>query len=187
MRKISTPLQRAFSKSSLNWKSISIGVLASVIFIVALGGFTLLTSKPRVAAWKTFRSSREIGISFEYPSDWYTVKSAGSNIPVLIPADENAIGISIYCHAESSEKIIAWLASHEDLVISERISIQGNTARKIHTQGRGGGERLELLIKGVECSGQKQTLRLTMFSNQTISPKHKNDFEHIISTFKFLD
>lgn len=187
MPKISAHQQTSSSKKTLNRNNLILGILGVVILLVTIGSFLLFTSRSEESGWKTFRSFQEVKISFEYPSDWQVVKSAGSNAPILIPEDRNSIGVTIYCYAKSSDKIIAWLASHENLISSEQISINGYTARKIRTQGRSGGERLELLIKDVGCSGKTQTLRLTMFSNQTISPKYKNYFDRIVSSFNFTD
>jgi hypothetical protein len=174
-------------KNPLNWENILTALLVVVIFVAAIGSFILFSSKSTVETWKVFQSNQEVGVSFEYPSNWRTVKSEGADMPVLIPVEENSLGVTIYCYPQSSDKIIGWLASHEDLVSSEQISIGGYNARKIHSQGRGGGERLELLVKEVDCSGKLQTLRLTMYADKTISPKYKSYFDHIISSFKFVD
>jgi hypothetical protein len=186
MSEISTSKKR-LSKRPPSWKNILLGVFLGIIFTVAVGSFALFSFKPEVPAWKIFKSGQEVSVSFEYPSDWQVVQSVGANIPVLIPKEGRSIGITIYCYPKSSDKIIAWLASHEDLVSSKQISIDRYDARKIHSQGRGGGERLELLIKEVECSGKTQTLRLTMFSNKTIPLRYQKDFDHIVSSLKLAD
>ncbi len=187
MSKLSAHQQTFSLPKSLNWNNTILGLLAAVTLLAVIGSFLLFSAEPKDVGWKVFRSSRQMGISFEYPSSWQTIKSTGSNVPILIPEDRNSPGVTIYCYAESSDKIIAWLASHEDLVSSERVSVENHEARKIHSQGRSGGERLELLIKDVVCEGESQTLRLTMFSNQTISPKNKSYFNHIISSFKLTN
>jgi hypothetical protein len=187
MPKISAHQQTSSSGKTLNRNNLTLGILVEVTLLVTIGSFLLFTSRSEEGNWKTFRSFREVKISFEYPTDWEVVKSAGSTAPILIPKDRSSIGVTVYCYAKSSDKIIAWLASHENLISSEQISINGYTARKIRTQGRSGGERIELLIKDVGCSRKTQTLRLTMFSNQTISTKYESYFDRIVSSFNFTD
>ena len=187
MSKLSAHQQASSLSKSLNWNNTILGILAAVTLLAVIGSFLLFSAEPKDVGWKVFRSSRQMGISFEYPSSWQIIKSAGSNVPILIPEDGNSLSVTIYCYAENSDKIIAWLASHEDLISSERVLVKNHDARKIHSQGRGGGERFELLIKDVGCEGKSQTLRLTMFSNQTISPKNRSYFNHMISSFKLTD
>jgi len=187
MPKISANSKKTLATRPLNLKGVFIFKLLAAILVAVVVIFAFQYFQPKKTSWNTFKSAKEIGVSFEYPSSWQKVSSGESNIPILLPKNEDSIGVTIYCYSESRNKTIAWLVAHEDLVSSQRMDVKGFDAIKIHSTGRGGGERLELLIEGVECSGKRQMLRLTMFSNQNISPKYKSDFDHIISTLNFID